>query len=181
MLYKGIIKELKKLVVSDPNYKKDVWCRYENNNLHLKNCNVLLEVERYKGNEDGYVFEGIDIRVIIFDSKINCELIEGAFTSSEEVTLKEYTIGMDSACVAIGANDIAELICSQVDEWQPCTCLRTLTDGLFGTVYEGKTPRDRTDCIYFDGFLDADTGYSVDDIVKYLEHNLLIKDLKEVI
>ena len=36
MKYKGKIEKIKHIVVSDPAYDKDVWCRYENNNIDNK-------------------------------------------------------------------------------------------------------------------------------------------------
>ena len=49
--YKGTIDKLEKLVVSDPIYEKDVWCRYENNFSIPNECNFELTTTRDQYND----------------------------------------------------------------------------------------------------------------------------------
>ena len=61
------------------------------------------------------------------------------------------------------------------DDWQPECSLNTLTDGLFGTVKEGKL-QDHTVFIWLSGYLDEDTGYSIEEIIDYLQYQLNITE-----
>ena len=66
------------------------------------------------------------------------------------------------------------------DDWQPECSLNTLTDGIFGTVKEGKA-KDNVVFIWLSGYLDEDTGYSIEDIVDYLQYQLNITELEKYI
>ena len=85
---------------------------------------------------------------------------------------------MDTACVALGINEKADEIIELRADWQPECSLNTLTDGLFGTVKEGKI-QDHTVFIWLSGYLDEDTGYSIEEIVDYLQYQLNITELEK--
>ena len=66
------------------------------------------------------------------------------------------------------------------DLWQSEISLSTLTDGLFGTVKEGNI-HNRPVFIWVSGYISEDAGYSIEDIVDYLQYQFNIKDLKKSI
>lgn len=43
--YKGKIKELNHIIISDPSYDESVTCRYENNNLKEKDWYVDIDIK----------------------------------------------------------------------------------------------------------------------------------------
>ena len=198
MKYEGKIKELNQIIVSDPSYHKGVWCRYENDKVNMKNCNVEISLEEYhetipaeevakdmpeelKGQADDLQINGIKLQMLISDGVPYCNLIKNGFTHTHWVQLKDFTIGMDTACVSLGINDVADRIRSEVDSWQPSTCLHTLTDGEFGQVFEGTAPKSGVPClIYISGFLDKDTEYTVEDIIDYLKTNFQIDGMHPI-
>ena len=199
MKYEGKIKELKQIIVSDPSYHKDVWCRYENDKVNMKNCNIELNIAEIQETipadevaedmsdtlksqvKDDLTIEGIEFQMLISDGVPYCNLTRNGFTHSHWVKLNDYTIGMDTACVSLGINEVAEQIRNDIKSWQPVTALHTLTDGEFGNVFEGTTPKSKATClIYISGYLDKDAGYSVEDILDYLKNNFQIDDLHPV-
>lgn len=58
MKYKGKIEKLNKLIVSDPSYGKDVWCRYQRSfkNKEDWNVNIFIEEQDYMKDYDGEDF-----------------------------------------------------------------------------------------------------------------------------
>jgi len=181
MIYSGKVNEINQIIVSDPGYDKNVWCRYENDNLNAKDWNIKIQVKNYSENIDGYDIAGLDFQILLSLPSIQCDFTENGIRYPKSSEIEEYTIGTDTACVSFGINDIADKICSEADEWQPSTCLRTLADGEFGIVYEGKEANsDRVNFIAIAGFFDEDTGYSENDLVKYFEKNFAIDDLSPI-
>ena len=199
MRYEGKISKLDQLIVSDPSYEKGIWCRYENDNLNMKNLKVLIDVSKVKetltaedqkkvlpdsydiNNLHDLNIEGTDIKVMIFDSRLNCDIVEDGFTHPIWAKINQFTIGMDTACVSIGANEVADKIRAEKEVWQPSTALNTLTDGEFGTLYEGTTPKgENVAMLFLTGYLDADTEYDEASILDYLKENLQIDDLHPV-
>ena len=144
MRYKGKIKEINHIIVSDPSYDETVACRYERKEINKKNWKVSIDIKP-------------DVMV-------------------EEIS--NVDIGMDTASVAIGINGNAKEIIDSRNDWQPECCLNTLTDGLFGTVKEGKISDDIV-FICISGYLYIDTGYSIEDIIQYLQEQLEITDLEK--
>ena len=186
MFYKGRIDEIKRVVVSDPSYGKDVWCRYECTKLAWgKPWNVQLAVNEVVTPYEDFTCKGVGFGLLLVSGSVlqeACRLEpDGSSFSypSKLISLKETEIGMDTACVALGINSVADEISASKGSWQPPCALRTLTDGMFGVVYEG-TNYGYTHLIYVDGYLDEDTGYSVEDIVRYLTAAFEIKDLQLV-
>ena len=60
MRYKGLIKDLNHIVISDPSYKDAVWCRYEKDNLNEKDWNVDLQVYSVKTKFEDYDIRGTE-------------------------------------------------------------------------------------------------------------------------
>lgn len=176
MIYSGKV-NIDQIIVSDPCYEKGVWCRYENDNLDAKNWDVDLIVDTYDEMVDGFNIKGIDIRMMLHDSILEPRMKEGSFSYPRGFTLTEYTIGMDSASMSIGTNETADKIRAEHDDWYPTTALKTLQDGCFGNLYEGAGPNGNIGFIYLSGFLDEDTGYSIQDVLSYLENNMHIQGL----
>lgn len=200
MKYEGKIKELNQIIVSDPSYHKDVWCRYENDAANMSNCNVEIDIneveetipaeevakempERLQNQvTKDLEIEGIEFQMLISDGVPFCNLTRNGFTHSHWVKINDFTIGMDTACVSLGINEVADRIRSEADTWQPSTCLHTLTDGEFGRVFEGTMPNSNSTClIYISGYFDKDTEYSVEDILEYLRTNFSIDDLHQIV
>ena len=179
MRYNGKIKELNHIVISDPSYNKDVSCRYERNNLNAKDWIVDIDMQKVNTPiNDEINLEGTDIFILLHNPKTHCELKnEGSFSYLSENKITETDIGIDTACVALGINKFAKEINNSTEDWQPDCSLRTLSDGIFGSVKEGKVGED-INFIWISGYLDSDTGYSFEDIIDYLERQLNITELK---
>lgn len=198
--YIGKIDKLNKIIISDPHYEGDVWCRYEKDFENEDSCNVeiLIEnkelTEEYEGKK--YSVNGISFNVLLLNDKYKklSNLIQIKDTESysyhPDLTVTNYTIGMDTAQVAIGINEKAKEIEDfsekvnyggldpeeKMDLWRPDFSLKTLTDGVFGEANEIEYDNSILG-INFCGWLDEDTNYSIDNVVEYLKDNLCIKDL----
>lgn len=178
MFYKGNIEQIKKVIVSDPSYKEGVWCRYESNKFDPRaHWRVQMAVNEVSGN-------GVDFAMLLTSNALigkGCVLNKDgcSFSHPERLDMKETDIGMDTACIALGVNDVADEIKASINEWQPDCALKTLTDGIFGDVVEGSY-KGFVFLLYIGGYLDKDTGYSVKDIVQYLSSSFKIKNLELV-
>ena len=84
---------------------------------------------------------------------------------------------MDRACVSIGLNEKASEIANEKNSSEYGTALHTLTDGQFGTVYEGVDKDGNIGFIHISGYIDNDAGYTNSDIVNYITNNLQITGL----
>lgn len=181
MRYRGKIENLNHIIISDPNYDENVTCRYERNELNEKNWLVDIDLKLSIEKFENFTAKGIEFFLFLCKDKNLGELKEnGTISYLRGIKLEETDIGMDTACVALGINEKAEEIIDLRDDWQPECSLNTLTDGLFGTVKEGKIDDDVV-FIWLSGYLDEDTDYSIDDIVDYLEFQLNITELEKVI
>lgn len=200
--YKGKIKDLRKLILTDPHYEGDMWCCYHKSFDNANNWNVDIVIddvnytENYKGCDLN--IEGVSFQVLLKNEnyKLLSELIElkgldnVSYPKGSE--LDKYEIGMDTAQVSIGVNEKAERIekysnwvnnpnTNDMDifnDYRPDFSLETLTDGIFGEVREFKF-NNMFIGIQFDGWLDKDTGYSKDEIIAYLEENMNIRELEK--
>ena len=54
MNYKGKIDHIDHIVISDPMYEKNIWCRYEKNNVNAKNWVVNLDIHPMGVEKDNY-------------------------------------------------------------------------------------------------------------------------------
>lgn len=175
MEFRGKCNLIDKIVVSDPSYKDDVWCRYERNNINGKDWKVCGFVNDCTDEYEDLTVHGVDFVIALSSPDEHIEVHEdGSFAHNVNTKVSEFTIGMDTACVGFGVNKNADLIKSARDEWQPDCCLKTLTDGEFGTVFEGSH-NGEVKFIVLSGFLDEDTGYSVKDVFNYLVASLDIE------
>ena len=180
MRYKGKIKELNHIIISDPSYDKNVTCRYEKDNLKEKNWNVDIDIHPTVDKIEDFTIKGTEFFLFLSKDKRLSELREnGTIRYLSGLEIKETEIGMDTACVALGINEKADEIIELRDDWQPECSLNTLTDGIFGTVKEGKLNDNHTVFIWLSGYLDEDTGYSIEEIVDYLQYQLNIVDLEK--
>lgn len=179
MRYKGKINKLNHIIISDPSYDKDVTCRYEKENLREKNWTIDIEINSVVEKIEDFTCKGVEFFLFLCKDKQLGELKEkGTISYLRGVRLKEYKIGMDTACVAIGINEKAKEIVESRDCWQPEMSLNTLTDGYFGVVKEGIFGRDEV-FIFMSGYLSEDTGYTIEDIIDYLQYQLNITELQK--
>lgn len=179
MRYRGKIKELNHIIISDPSYDESVTCRYEKNNLKEKNWSVDIDIKPVVEKIENFTVKGTEFFLFLAKDRRLSELKEnGTISYLKGIEFKEIEIGMDTACVALGIDAKADEIIELRDDWQPECSLNTLTDGFFGTVKEGKL-QDHTVCIWLSGYLDEDTGYSIEDIIDYLEYQLNITELEK--
>jgi len=190
MFYKGQIEKVNKVVVSDPSYQEGVWCRYESDKIDSGGpWRVQMAVNEVTDNTYGIETKGVEFALLLSSNLLSekaCELNKEDGSSylvpmalHKMLHMKETEIGMDTACVALGVNEVADEIKASRDEWQPGCALKTITDGMFGNVQEGSL--NGSACLlYISGYLDEDAGYSAQDIVNYLSTNFKIKDLELV-
>lgn len=179
--YKGKIRELNHIIISDPSYDESVTCRYEKDNLREKDWYVDIDIKPTIDKIEAFTFRGTEFFLFLYKDKKLCELKEnGTISYLKGIKLNEIEIGMDTACVALGIDKKAKEIIDLRDDWQPECSLNTLTDGIFGTVKEGKA-KDNVVFIWLSGYLDEDTGYSIEDIVDYLQYQLNITELEKYI
>lgn len=184
MKLNGKLDKLHSFVASDPSYGEGVWCRYEAHpnsdkpwmaQLLIKNIDEMVHDDEFN---DDYHIEGVDFTLYLFEAGRGFKLYDdGCFTHYESTVVKEITIGADTACIAIGANDMVDEIHDCKDDWQPYCSLRTLTDGQIGYVKEGRD-NGNLSFIYLNGFLDKDTGYTIENLKDYFIQQL---DMKEVV
>lgn len=181
MRFGGKIKELNQIIVSDPSYGKDIYGRYERTNINGKDMNVDIEIHDYSEKIDGLQINGIEFYILVHSPKEPCMLKEdGSFTHYKSDKVTEIDIGIDTSCVAFGINGFADDIRAAQEEWHPPFALKTLSDGIFGVVKEGKE-NEKINFIFISGFLDEDTLYSIDDVIDYISTYMEVKDLyKEI-
>ena len=170
--YKGKIKELNHIIISDPSYDESVTCRYENNNLKEKDWYVDIDIKPTVDEIEDLTIKGTEFFLFLSKDRRLSELREnGAIRYLSGIELKETEIGMDTACVAIGINEKADEIIELRDDWQPECSLNTLTDGLFGTVKEGKLQ---------DKVMEAEKPVElIEEIIDYLQYQLNITELEK--
>ena len=179
MKYFGKINKINQIIVSDPSYDEDVSCRYEKTKLNLTDWDVTIDIKESSITEQGITVNGIDFIILLNKPSVNCNFTkDGDFSYPSDNKIKEFDIGMDTACVSLGINKYTDYIRGDRDTWQSDSALKTLTDGLFGYVYEGTNKAtNEMSFIYISGYLDEDTGYSIEDIIDYISDSFEIKEL----
>ena len=176
MKYKGKIEKIKHLVVTDPTYNENVWCRYENKNIDCENSDITIYIDKIKTDIEDCEIETIDFSLLISIGNEECSITKnGCLKHLENTKLIKYNIGVDSACIAFGINEYANKIISSKDEWQPDCAIRTGADGLFGTVIEGKN-ENGLNFIYIEGYFDSDL-ITTNELLNYFKENFNIKKL----
>ncbi len=202
MKFKGIIKDFSQIVVSDPHYLQDVWCRFDRTFEKKEDWKVEFiikevdEITEYKGHELN--IEGLDFSILIKREKSICKLIDIAkFQYKKGTEITDTEIGIDTAQVSMGVNEKAKEInefSKKINKenafedifasYNPSFAIQTMSDGLLGTVREGKI-KGETDFIIIDGFFDecADVK-TIEELKDYIVEQLEIEDLeieKEII
>lgn len=181
MKYFGKIAKIDNIIVSDPMYKADVYCRYQNDNVNMKDLNIQIVLNNTMEKYDDIEIKGTEFTVFISPQNSGYMLTEeGAFSHYERDKIKEIEIGVDSACVAFGINSYSDTIIQSQKQWQPPIALKTNGDGIFGKVWEGIYDNE-IDFIAFTGYLGEETEYSNDDILNYIVTNLEVTDLQKEI
>lgn len=174
MKFKGKIKNLNHIVLSDPSYEKGVWCRYEKDNLNEKDWLVNLDIHTVKEHDDEV--EGTEFFLLLKKYKNDCELDDkGTLNYLTNIELKNYIIGVDTACVAFGINDYAKEIINSMDEWQPFCAIRTGADGKFGEVIEG-VENNELRFLFITGYFDEEMC-NEKELFEYLKNQFEIIDL----
>lgn len=180
MRYKGKIKNLNHIIISDPSYDESVTCRYEKNDLKEKNWYVDIDIKKTVEKMGNFTARGVEFFLFLAKDRELSELKEdGTIRYLKGIKLTETEIGMDTACIALGVNERADEIIELRDEWQPECSLNTLTDGFFGTVKEGVDKINNPVFIWISGYLDEAAGYSIEEIVDYLQYQLNITELEK--
>lgn len=178
--YRGKIDNLNHIIISDPSYDDTVTCRYERKNIKEEKWSVDIEINEIFEPIEDFTIKGVEFFLFLTKGKNFGELIDkGTINYLKDVRVDKTEIGMDSACVAIGINEKAKEIVDIRNEWQPECALKTLTDGLFGMVTEGKL-NNELKFICLSDFLDEDTEYSIEDVIDYLQYQLNISELEKV-
>lgn len=153
----------KGIIISDPWYKKDVKCRYENRQ-RMSNYNFHILTEPDEAYKDWF-----NVAITILDDvthqhiKVSDTL--DSFTCPHTFKVKKTEIGMDTASILIGSNNV------QIEE------IHTGTDGYLGTVYQlnrpiktgEKTKNQYCGIVFFASF--DGTINSVDEIVQKIVYN----------
>jgi len=179
MNYRGKIKDINHIVISDPSYEEGVWCRYEKKNLNEKDWFVDIEINDINEEYKGFTIKGTEYRLLLQSDRDNAEMLEGAISHSKKIKIEKIDIGVDTACVALGINEYADEIINSKDEWQPDCSLKTLTDGIVGEVIEGKKD-GKMALLFIAGSLCEDVEYTKEAILSYLVEQFKIEDLEKV-
>lgn len=179
MRYKGKIKELNHIVVSDPSYNQKVKCRYEYDNINGKDWLFDLNInirDVYYNNE--FIGKTINYLISLRKNKDNIDFDEtGKINKLQNISVREFDIGCDTACVAFGINEKADEIIDSKDEWQPSCALKTGGDGMVATVIQGK---DKRDLVYIQ--LKGDFDYdliSEEELLNYIVNQFEISNLEK--
>lgn len=176
MNYKGKIDHIDHIVISDPMYEKNIWCRYEKNDVNAKNWVVNLDIHPMEVEKDNYDVNCNEFSLLLKKEDKTCNIGENdTLIYSKDIKLNDYTIGMDSACVALGINDKAKEIIDSKEEWQPSCAIRTGGDGTFGTVFEGKKD-DELQFLLIMGYIE-DELMNQNELFDYLISQFEIKEL----
>lgn len=178
MRFIGIIKHINNIVVSDPLYGKEVSCRYEKNNLNKKNWLADLDIYKTEDKIGKYYIKGVAFNLIIQKNKSVCNIDkDGTLTFPQNIKVRKYDIGMDSACIALGINEKAKII-SESKEYQPSFSLKTGTDGSFGEVYEGLKDEEVV-FLVLNGYFEEDF-MNENDLFDYIKNQFELTNLKTI-
>lgn len=63
MNYTGMISKINHIIVSDPSYDKNVWCRYENDYFNANNWTADIQLQDVDETIEGYYITGTDIGI----------------------------------------------------------------------------------------------------------------------
>lgn len=176
MKFRGKINNINHVVISDPSYKKGVWCRYEKENLNETNWLVNLDISLVETKVGEYYLKGTEFSLLLKKNTEDCSLDdERTLSYMSDIKLNDYKIAMDTACVALGINDNAKEIIDCREEWQPSCAIRTGGDGIFGEVSEG-TQNDKLCFLLITGYFEEDF-INENELFEYLKDQFEIVDL----
>lgn len=176
MKFNGKINSLNHIVISDPSYENGIWCRYENDKIDNQDWLVNLDISSVEDKIGDYNVKGIEFVLLLKQNEKDCDINEkGSLSYSNDINIKDYEIGIDTACVAMGVNDKAKQIINSRDEWQPSCSIRTGSDGIFGEVYEGKR-NDKLSFLLITGYFEEDF-INQKQLFDYLKEQFEIIDL----
>lgn len=189
------IKNLRSIVISDPHYEKDVWCRYERNLDKIEDWRVEFIIQSY--NDKLKIFDkevnvsGTEYSILLARPNVNCKLLAvDCVMGVRDIKTQDYEIGVDSAQVAMGTNENADEINEytkefnesdvsyMLAEYNPPFAIQTYSDGKYGTVREAIA-NDEVQYIYINGFFDEDTAiYNNEQLKRYLERQFNLEDIE---
>lgn len=197
-IYTGKINQLNHLVVSDPHYGKDVWCRYDKkfNKINDWNIKLIIKNTDYYDVYNDYALNmnGVEFTLLLKNNMFKNidRMIDINSTSTSYSKIfkhSETQIGMDTAQVALGINEYAKEINDyykdydndslDLDGYRPYFSIKTLTDGIFGSVTE-YSYGGKEGAIVLTGWIDGDTGYNDERILNYLTERLKIEELQKI-
>lgn len=145
-----IVPELDGIVISDPWYEKGVWCRYESD-VKGKDWKMEMNTEIVE-DEEYEMFSSIDFTMKLALPSLAPYISIGkeSIRYPQSLQMKEYDIGMDTACSCCGSQKNYEMLGESM-------AIRTGTDGLLGTVYEFRSGKTNEVCaVVFMGSIDAE-------------------------
>ena len=175
MKFKGKINNLNHIVISDPSYGNDVWCRYENNKMDNQNWLVDFDIYPVEDKVGKYYVKGLEFRLLLKQNEEDCNMEEGGLRYFKDINIKDYKIGIDAACIAMGVNDKAKEIIDSRNEWQPSCAIKTGSDGNFGEVSEGKK-NGKLSFLFIVGYFEEDF-INKNQLFDYLKEQFEIVDL----
>lgn len=113
MNFTGMISKINHIIVSDPSYDKNVWCRYENDHFNANNWTADIQLQDVDETIEGYYITGTDIGIMLHHPSVNARMEQDRIRFPSIYKLNKYTIGMDRACVSIGVNEKASEIANE--------------------------------------------------------------------
>ena len=164
--YKGTIDKLEKLVVSDPIYEKDVWCRYENNFSIPSECNFELTTTRDQYNDLFFSIKIFPKENIEFNDVILVD-DNSLVHYHKSLDTKRYDIAIDTAHISFGINGIDEDF-----------SLGITNDCNFGCVVE-YSYKNKYLGLTIEGYFDSTVFENDDNLVSIIERQFLVQDLTE--
>ena len=179
MICKGKIEKLDNIVVSDPYYDKNVYCRYEREKLNEKDWLVTIELNEKEEEIDGFKYNYIDLCILLSknESSFKVDRKEDLFYLNDFET-KKTEIGMDTASIALGINENANMINDSQSNYklQSYCSLRTGEDGTFGEVTE-YNKNGKLKCLCIKGTFDSDI-LTQNEVLDYIIKQFDIVDLE---
>lgn len=192
---KGKIKNLEKIVISDPHYQSDVWCRFEKKLDKVEDWETQFIIRDYedniKINNKDVKLTGIEYSVLFKRPNVKCDLLDVEKIRYEKDTeLKKYEIGVDTAQVAFGVNDKADEISKfakdinsldmgeLLENYNPDFAISTASDGKFGNVQEGIKDNETQFILltgFFDDYAEVET---IEELKDYFESQFKIEDIE---
>ena len=88
--YKGKIKKIEHIIISDPTYDESVTCRYEKNNLNEENWSVDIDIKPTVEKIENFTIKGTEFFLFLYKDKRLSELKEnGTISYLKGIKLEE--------------------------------------------------------------------------------------------